>query len=197
MLRVKINWTGFIGGPGYTNLYFDDPGESFHTQETVDACVLKVDTWLDAWPGSIPTSVTFLVDPTVEAVHASSGEMFGFWTATPDTARAGGDAGAYSAAAGAVCNWYTNGIRNARRIRGRTFMVPLGNSALENTGTLNNTRLTTLRAATATLITPAIADVGIGVWSRPSGPGLEDGEWHRTTAYTIPDMTAVLTSRRD
>ena len=23
MIRVKINWTGFVGGPGYTNLYLN------------------------------------------------------------------------------------------------------------------------------------------------------------------------------
>lgn len=197
MLRAKINWTGWVGGPGYTNLYFDDPGVSFPTQTEYDGIATIIDTWLDQWVGSIPVGINFLLDPTIEHVHATSGELFGFDTMTVDTARAGGDAGNYSSAAGAVCNWYTNGVRNGRRIRGRTFMVPIGNSALENTGTLNNTRLTTLRNATATFAAAAINDYGLGVWSRPSAPGVEDGEWHRVTNFTIPDMTAVLTSRRD
>lgn len=197
MIRVKINWTGFVGGPGYTNLYFDDPGESFPTQAEFDGVVAIVDTWLDNWQASIPQAVNFLVDPTVELVHASSGEMYGFGSTSPDTARTGADVGKYSAAAGAVCNWYTNGIRNGRRIRGRTFMVPLGSGAMDTSGTIDNTRLTTLRAATATFIDAASNSYELGVWSRPSAPGVEDGEWHPVTAFTIPDMTAVLTSRRD
>lgn len=197
MLRVKVNWTGFVGGPGYTNLYFDDPAGGFHTQEAADAVVAATDIWLDAWASSIPVGTSILVDPTVESVHDTSGDMYAFWSTVPDGVRAGASAGGYSAAAGACVNWYTNGIRNGRRIRGRTFMVPLGGSALDATGTIDNTKLGIVRTATETFLGPVIGAVQLGVWSRPSLPGVEDGEWHATTAYTIPDKTAVLTSRRD
>jgi len=197
MLRYKINWTGFIGGPGYTNLHFEDASEDFFTQADVDAFALKIDTWLDAWAGSIASTVTYLLDPTVEVIDQTTGDLLSFWTATTDTARVGASTGSYAAPAGACLNWYTAGIRNGRRVRGRTFMVPLGGTALQSDGTIDNTKLTALRTATATMIAPLNDDAGLGVWSRPSGPEATDGIWHRCTSYTLPDKVAILTSRRD
>lgn len=197
MLRYKINWTGFIGGPGYTNLHFDDESGDFFTQADVDAFALKIDTWLDAWQAALPNTVVCLLDPTVESIDETTGDLLSFWTVAPDTSRTGVATGNYAAAAGAVVNWYTAGIRNARRVRGRTFMVPLGGSALGADGTIDATRLNAVRAATDTFRAPVNGDAGLGVWSRPSGPGASDGVWHRVTASTIPDKVAILTSRRD
>ena len=194
--RVSVNWTGWPGAPGYTNLYFRDFTEGPINQAIVDGAVLKTDTWLDAWVGSVPQSVSFTVNPTVEEIDETTGTLVNFWTAAPDTVRVGGDVGVWSGTSGACVNWYTNGIRNGRRIRGRTFMVPLGQTAYENNGTLAAARLLTLRAANQTLISESgFGD--LGVWSRPSAPGATDGVWYFASATTMADKAAVLRSRRD
>ena len=194
--RLKINWTGFIGAPGYTNLYFRDFSEGALDQSMADGFTAKVDTWLDAWVTSLPSTVSILVDPTVDVVNVENGELESFMTVAPDTARVGSGAGTYAAPAGACVNWSTNGVRNGRRVRGRTFMVPLTSAATQSDGTIATANLTALRTATATFISPT-GSGDLGVWGRPSAPGATDGVWYSVSAFTLPDKVAVLRSRRD
>jgi hypothetical protein len=196
ILRVKVNWTGFIGSPGYTNLHFRDFSEGDVTQEMADGAVLRTDTWLDAWPVALPSVVSILVDPVVDVLNAENGQLEGSFNTSPDTARVGSGAGTYSAPTGMVVNWQTGVIKNGRRIRGRTFMVPITSTATDPTGTINNTVLTTLRTATATFI--GVGPVGVlGVWSRPTPAAPESGLWATVNSFNIPDKCAVLRSRRD
>jgi hypothetical protein len=195
--RVKVNWTGFIGAPGFTNLHFapTDFGPSI-TQTVVNDAQAKVDTWLNAWKAAFPTTVLWGVDPTVEVIEDSTGDLQEYMTVTPEAVESGSQAGAYAAASGAVVNWSTAGVRNGRRVRGRTFMVPLSGAAFESNGTLLNTALTGWRNASTAMITTVDAATLV-VWSRPSGIGASDGISHAVTAATIADKAAVLTSRRD
>lgn len=196
MLRVTVNWTGFIGAPGYTNLYFRDFAAGDQTQAIADGSVAKVDTWLNAWIPSLPAAVTVGVDPSVEVIEDTTGQLQGFFNTTPEAAQPGTSAGNYAAPTGGVVNWYTNGIRNGRRVRGRSFMVPLGPTAFALDGTLATTVLTTLRTATQTMIDAAGAG-DIGVWSRPTVAAPASGAWHAVSSFTIPDKAAILSSRRD
>jgi hypothetical protein len=207
MARVTINWTGFLGAPGYTNLYFRDfEGAGVIDQAIADGAVAKVHTWIQAWDDGLPNTVTLTVDPSVEVIEETNGELLGFFTTVPGSPNVGGSTMPYSAASGAVVNWYTNGIRNGRRIRGRSFMVPIGSNGMENNGTLNGTALGSWRTATGVLISGA-GTGDLGVWARPTpildgageptGEYNDDGIWHVVTSYTIPDKAAVLRSRRD
>ena len=196
MLRVKVNWTGFAGSPGYTNLYLNEFTEGDQTQVNADGAAAKVDTWVTAWQPMLAATANVQVDPVVDVVESTNGQLQGFFNVTPAAARGGTATGNYSAASGAVVNWYTAGVRNGRRVRGRTFLVPLGGTAMSATGNLDDTKLATLRTATTTFI--GIGGTGdMGVWARPTTPGATDGVWHPTTAFTIPDKAAILTSRRD
>lgn len=197
MARVTVNWTGFVGAPGYTNLYFRDfDGGGAITQEIANGAVAKTDVWLDTWVASLPSSVSILVDPTVEVIEETTGALTGFFTTSPDTARTGASTGAYSAVAGACVNWYTDNVRNGRRMRGRSFIVPLGSAGLATNGTLDDAKLVTWRTATATFI-DGVGVGDLGVWGRPSAPGATDGVWSVVKSFSIPDKTAYLSSRRD
>jgi hypothetical protein len=196
MARVTVNWTGFNGAPGYTNLYFRDFETNGIDQAIADGAAAKVDTWLGAWDDFLPPSVAVQVDPTVEVIEATNGALLRFITVPAKPLRQGAGTGSYSAASGAVVNWYTDGVRNGRRIRGRSFMVPLAGNALATDGTLSDTALTTWRTATTTLISATGAG-DMGVWARPSAPAATDGSWTAASAFTIPDKAAVLRSRRD
>lgn len=196
ILRVKLNWTGFIGSPGYTNLYFRDFSEGPVDQAMADGAVAKTDIWLDAWVPALPSTVSLLVDPTVDIVNEQNGELEGFLTTSPDTSRLGTGSGAYSAPSGICVNWSTNGIRNGRRIRGRTFMVPVSGAATDTNGTIATTHLNNLRTASGVFISPTGAG-DLGVWSRPTPAEPNGGIWHVAASYSIPDRLAVLRSRRD
>ncbi|HEV2818865.1 MAG TPA: hypothetical protein VGW40_16780 [Allosphingosinicella sp.] len=196
LARIKVNWTGFIGAPGYSNLYWRDPGSGDMSQSVVNSAVTAVDTWLNAFQSSIPTAVNYVIDPAVDVIDDTTGNLVNLFTASPAAARLGTGAGAYSAASGAVVNWKTTGIRNGRKIRGRTFMVPYAGTALDVTGSLDNTKLTAVRTATQNMIS-AFGTSALVVWCRPTGPDESDGVAATVTGFTIPDMAAILRSRRD
>jgi len=196
LARVKVNWTGFNGAPGYTNLYFNDISFGSITQACADEAVAKVDAWLEVWKVGIPSNVSIVIDPTVEALEENNGSLDEFFDTTPTATRVGTASGSYSAAAGACVNWATTGIRNGRRVRGRTFMVPLGGTSFDTVGSLDNTRLASWRTASNTLQTVGTSSK-LCVWSRPSGPEATDGISYGVTSMTINDKVAILTSRRD
>lgn len=196
IMKTVINWTGFNGGPGYTNLYWQglpaNATELIHAQDAVD----KVDLFLASLATRVPATVTLAVDPTVQIIEETTGALQAFLNTAPDPNRVGSGTGNYSAAAGACANWSTQGVRNGRRIRGRMFMVPLAGSSLDTDGSINGTQLTALRNAVDVLRTPG-ANAQLVVWARPTAPGATDGISFPVSASSIADKTAILTSRRD
>jgi hypothetical protein len=94
-----------------------------------------------------------------------------------------------------VISWSTAGVRNGRRIRGRNFIVPLSNEAWDIDGKIKQVAYGSLQTAADALITGS--DVTrLQVWARPTAPGATDGETAVVTSYRIPDMSAILRSRR-
>lgn len=197
MAKVTINWTGFPGGPGYTNLYFRDfTGSGNIDQAVVDGAVTKTDAFLAAVRPLIPTTVTVGVAPTIEEIEETDGSLVGFWTGTPAAAAVGSGGTSYVGPAGACISWYTNVVRNSRRIRGRTFIVPASTGTFDTDGTITSTRMGNLNTAATGIIDPT-GTGDLGVWSRPSAPGATDGVWAVAASYRVQDKAAVLTSRRD
>lgn len=196
--RVTSRWTGFTGAPGFTVLHFRDFGGTDITVPDAQAAVDRVYTFFNAIKSLLPAQVTVQVQGEVEAIDEPTGALQDVLVATAPAAVVGTaiSSNSYAAAVGGVVSWRTGVVRNARRIRGRTFLVPLTTTAFDNTGTLTSTALTTLNAAaTALRDTTSIADLGI--YARPTAPGATDGLWALVTGHQVPDMGAVLRSRRD
>jgi hypothetical protein len=196
LAKVTINWTGFIGAPGYTNLYFRNSTPGLITQAVVDNAVTKVDAFVTAIKTMLPPVVTVGTSSTVDEVNDSNGALVAFWAGTPAAPGAGTMAGAYSAPSGACVAWSTSTVRNGRRIRGRTFVVPLGGAAVGTDGTIDTNELTDLRNA-AIALRAATGDARLVIWARPTTPGGTDGGSAEVTSSTVQDKVAVLTSRRD
>lgn len=207
VLRYKVEWTGFTGAPGYTNLYFNTSGD-FFTPENVTEPVAKIDAWLNAWNSRLPATVNVKLSSTVETVRVVDGVLTDFDTIAPFARANGTGTGNYSAASGACVNWYTDGIRTGRRVRGRSFMVPIAGSALAINGSIDDAALSALRTANADLIVPTASGSRLYVWARPTpikdpvtgkptGGTNPDGLSFPVVSTTLPDKVAVLRSRRD
>lgn len=197
IIRVKVNWSGFVGAPGYTNLYFEPTDEpSPITQPTVDNAVTKVQTFLTTWRQWLPQGVTTGVDANVEELDEVSGELQGFWAATVTAPAGGTGSTAYASPAGACISWSTQGVRNGRRVRGRTFMVPLASSAYDTDGTIHGTHLPNMRTAATALHSDA-GGARLVIWHRPSKLLPIDGGAYDVITANISDKVAMLTSRRD
>lgn len=211
LLRVKLRWSGFVGAPGYSVFHFRDfnvGGDGLPiTQESAQAAAGRVRNFFNSTKNLFPNTVTFHVESDVETIEDSTGEITGFLPVT-GIADVVGEAGAttgYSAAVGAVVNWRTNAVRRGRRLRGRTFLVPLSSSCYDTNGSLNQSCLTALSTAATAITTTTAQEPELGVYARPhrtkntdgSWTTVPDGQWSFATAFNIPDMTAVLRSRRD
>lgn len=196
LAKLTVLWTGFIGAPGFTNLYFRNATPGTIDQAVVNDAVIKVDNFLTALQSRLPASVTVQTDATVEIIDDVNGQLQGFMQGVPAAAKVGTGTGNYSAASGAVANWYTGTVRNGRRIRGRSFLVPLAGSALAVDGTIDNTQIVALRTA-ATALHGATGASRFVVWGRPNNVALDNGVSAEVITSTVPDKAAILTSRRD
>lgn len=197
MLKVKTRWSGFLGGPGWTNFYFDDVNGGFEDGATAVAVADKVATFWGAVKTKLPPAVTLQIQSDVEVIGAADGQLAGVLNAGARAAINGTAVSQpYSAATGAVITWRTAGVRNGRRVRGRTFLVPCVSGMFQNDGTITSSDLTELQAAAQALFQPAGA-VSLGIFSRPTAVGAADGAFFPVTSATVPDLAAVLRSRRD
>lgn len=201
MLRVTARWSGWSGAPGYSNFYFGtDPGffdggllgdaaaaAALSAQQRVYSAFLTM-------RAQIPSGLTVTSIQGVDVLDSDSGEIQGVIDTGDDLNVTGTGAGGFSAASGAVVNWRTNDYRFGRRIRGRTFLVPITGSAYEDDGSLTSSALGDFREFAEDMVNGGGAPV-LGVWSRPrAGAG---GVFASVTGANVPDMAAVLRSRRD
>lgn len=190
-----MRWDGFSGAPGYTNLHFllaDTP-----TGTQLSETSAKVRTFFDAWKTLLPNIVQIGFPSEIEQFDTASGELEGSFAITAGaTVQGTGGSAVFSSVVGACVNWKTDAVVNGRKLRGRTFMVPLQSlPSFDTTGSLGVAALITMRAAATALVNDT-SGMPFVVWHRPS-PGGTDGASGTVVAATVNDMTAVLRSRRD
>ena len=211
MLKVSARWSGLIGLPGYSNFYFRDFGlpEGWDpTTAQAQECADKVRVFFDAIKSYLPTGCSIQVNPSVEEIEDTNASLAGVHGVTaPAVVLGTASASAnYASPVGAVINWNTNTIRKNRRIRGRTFLVPLSSTAFQTDGSIANVIVTAIQTAAATLAADA-ATPDMGVYARPervkneageyTGEVLPNCQWAPISSVVVPDLAAVLRSRRD
>lgn len=185
IVRFTWLWTGFAGAPGYTNIYArgvdpEDVGLAFND-------------FLAAQVSRIPNVVTIQLQPTPEVLEDTTGELTGVVDIGSTTAIDCTGPGVYSAPSGACVSWSTAGIVSGRKVRGRTFLVPLIADAYQADGSLQDATRAAMLSDANTFLTAAGGQAVI--WSRPR-TGVP-GSSHPITAANIADRVAVLRSRRD
>jgi hypothetical protein len=84
-------------------------------------------------------------------------------------------------------------VVSGHTVRGRTFLVPIGLSALDTNGTPLDSFISTVATAAAALIADPAEFV---VWHRPESLAAGGGLTFPVLAQTVRDRIAMLTSRR-
>jgi hypothetical protein len=212
LLRIKMHWTGFHGAPGYSSFYFrdfTDQAQWIPTQEQVNAAAGAVSEFAFDNRGSLPSGVTLQVQSDVEIINSVNGNLVDVMSAAAQPAHASTVAAGpgYAGGSGLVINWRTNVVRRNRRIRGRTFLVPLQRECFGPDGTLLPGTINGTKTAAEKLMT-GIGYPDLAVWARPTpvkdpqtgkntGEYLEDGTFGVVTSCNVPDLAAVLRTRRD
>jgi hypothetical protein len=180
--RTSVAWQTGIGGAGVSNFY-----SAFGVDVTAE-----LGTFFNAIKALFPTAVTWDIPSAGDVLDEVSGLLTGAWTGGTAATNNGTLATAYAGGTGVFVRWTTNGIVGGRRVRGRTFLVPLATASYDTNGTVATATLTPLNAACATL-------VGAGklqIWHRPTSPTSNDGSAHIVTGGTVPDKVTSLRTRR-
>jgi hypothetical protein len=186
MLRFNCAWQNWPGAPGVSTFYADSGTD-------ISTCTDALRAFWNSLAGMIPSALTIQVPAVGDIINDQDGAISGAWSdGTPVTVVTGSGAGAYAGNAGAVVHWLTAGVVNGRRVRGRTFVVPIIATQYETNGSLSTACLATLNGAASTLVT-ALGSSML-VWHRPKPPAA--GSSAGVTGHRVPDLAVSLRSRR-
>lgn len=185
--RVRAVWSGGgVTGPGVSTFYVRAP---IAPNDFVGA----LDTFFTTCVVNMPNSVTVNVQRSGEVIDETSGELVELWSSSlAANPRSGTDAGVFAAGVGARIVWNTAGVTNGRRVRGSTYLVPLGAGQFQSDGTINNTSRTTYENAANTL--RAALPGSLCIWTRAVGGA--GGKSSDVVSATMPDRVSWLRSRR-
>lgn len=201
ILRVKARWTIPGAGTAFTVLHFGSGTGADPTDQEASNSVLATKTFFTGIQQLLPNvvSVDFMTD--VEVLDVATGNLQGVVTAAAQTVVTGtaSSTATWSAPSGACITWNTAGLRTLsskpRRVRGRTFIVPLSSSAYDLNGNLSTSALNLLNSA-ATGLRGNFNNQALGVYGRPGPNGSPAGVYHSVTGHRVTDQSAVLRSRR-
>lgn len=189
--RITAVWTGFSGAPGYTNFFFG----AFGGGDVVDLEVARVEAFFENVASALPTDVTITVQQEAAILDETTGELLNYTLASAAPMPIEGTgSGGYAAPSGASIAWNTDTVARGRRLRGRTFIVPLRGSAYEDDGTLTPSTLIALNNAAESLIGDG-SGPALEIWSRPRGG--EGGTTGPVVSHRVADTVSILRSRRD
>ena len=198
--RQRVVWSGFPGGPGISTFYFGDAALSQSSLRNFFANLAPF----------IPIDVSMTVEAGGDTIEAETGALVGVWAGAAAVGVSGSGTGSYAAPAGASITWTTGGILDGRRLRGRTFLVPMVSSSFEGDGSLVAATILEINDRAAALL--ATHPLNQKVWHRPrvgTGPWTDvhgtvhpakvghAGGFDSVVSAFVADKVAVLRSRRD
>lgn len=187
LIRHTAVWEGTIGLPGYSQFYqavTDPPSTSAQNGHTA------IRSFFSNVSAAIPGEVTVTVDPIYQTLDEVTGDIVAEATVgAPSQVVQGVNGDGYSAQVGVLIEWLTGSYIDGRRLRGRTYLVPLAGQ-FDTDGTLTTGGLAILNAAWP-WITADQED--FRVWHRPvNGAG---GSSATITSGVVKDHACILRSR--
>lgn len=188
--QYRAFWSIPNAGPAVT---------TFHAQATLSGDAQqfadRVRGLFLALQGRIPDEVAVTFDSEVTYINTATGVLESATAVTPPAIVAGGYAGGWASGSGGRIVWGTGEIRNGRRVRGTTFIVPLGGAEYAPSGRLTGGTVAALQAAADAYLSGMGADGNpVYVYSRPI-PG-RAGATSEVTVATVPETVATLRSRK-
>lgn len=193
VLQIKTTWTGGPSAPGLTLFNVENSGVG-----DFDAALAAVQSFWTTVSSPIPDEYKLQVDQTAFSYNEADGSIQGLQTGTNPLAQISGQGpGSYSHGTGTRIDWATSAIARRRRVRGRTFIVPLTHASFGPDGYLTAATVTYLEdAAYALLSALETAGLPLVVWSRPTTE-YPLGEINPVIDANVPTKVAVLRGRRD
>jgi len=188
--RMQVRITGGTIGEGIATHYWD--AETSGVQAALKTFWQSCGALMGGW-------VTVRVPNSGETFDVTTGLLNGTWSEGTVSTAVGGGSGGSAGGVGACVGWTTDAIRAGRKVRGRTFIVPLAANVYDSDGTLLSTTVTTLNNA-VTALTAAVPD-GLLIFCRPAPPpgGIgpdSPGQVGEIKSGLVKDHVSWLRSRR-
>jgi hypothetical protein len=203
---AKVDWTGTYGHTGISRFAFERADHADVTRADVDSMATAIDDLFGPVMGWFPIDVSYTIDSIVEYYDGVLGTLLGEVAATSaHVLHAGGADGAYGNGIGALLKWNTGGLFDGHRIRGRTYMVPLGSVAFQTDGVLKPDCVSSwLTGAAAYLAAMATAGLSPLVWGHPRDVPATlrtpahhaAGHWASILTAAMDEKPAILGRRR-
>lgn len=189
--RLVIAWSGpQIVGNAVSVLHFSASDNSAPPVAAVKSAFTTA-------AGMFPSGVVLTIPGTGDVIDDTSGNLTGVWSATGGGTVAGGGPATAAAGVGACIGWTTggivNGTRGPRKLRGRTFLVPLSSGLYDGTGKILPSQLTVLQ----TLANSLQASGPLAIWHRPHNLPPTNGTSYGVISNRVNAKVAYLSSRRD
>lgn len=197
---VRTEWSGTSGGPGLTQMAVLGAAGGIWNPGGTQAAVNAVRAFWASLTGQLPNELSLVVSPVIDDYDTVSGELVGSYTAGTSPAPVLGTSTAtYAAGAGFKVTWNTGQIRNGRRVRGSTFVVPAAQVVYDTSGRIIGTTQTVVNNAAGTLLSAlGSAGTSMAVWSRPRElPTPRGGYATEVVTGTCSSKTAIMRGRRD
>lgn len=189
--QLTFRYNGFTGAPGWIRMKFLGP----LTVADANTAAANFRTFLQTAFTYMPTGSSITCD-SAAALYDDAGSQVGEITLTAVPAAVTGSSGAaYAGGSGAVVNWTTGAFHLGRKVRGRTFLVPLTSGAFQTDGTLLSAAQGALQAGAAAFATSSPTPAVFS--QKDNGAGGVSSLTAVVTGATIPDRSAILRSRRD
>lgn len=191
VLEYRVGWNVGGSNPGVT-VFHGRPSGVISDQDAAEELALRARTFFDGIKALVINSMTWTFPGEVTEYNTTTGVLEDVHTFAAPANVVGTGTGNWTAPAGARIEWRTDAIVAGRRLRGRTFLVPLTVANFDATGTLAAASITTLTTEAAEFYDASVlSDCNPCVWSRTHGI-LAD-----ITSHIVPDEVSVLRSRRD
>lgn len=187
--QYRAEWLGITGSPGVSVFNARLSGAALDTgpQQFAD----NVRVFFDGLKGYLGAGTSISFSAEVVEMDTVTGVLTAVHPVSAPATVTSIDGGKFAAPAGVRVDWLTESITAGRRLRGRTFIVPVTSTIYEANGTIDATARDNILAAASGLIS-GMENIGsLSVWSRTHGV-LADVQ-----AASVPDEVAVLRSRRD
>ena len=190
-LQYRALWNAGGSNPGFS--VFHGRGAFGATEgEASQALADRVREFFDGVKSIVTNDFQWTFPGEVLDYDTSTGVLQEVHAVTPPAPVAAASTVAYSAASGARIEWRTSAVVAGRRLRGRTFLVPVYAGAYETDGTLSETAKATLASAAVKYWdTSLLTAAQPAVWSRTHGIMAD------IVSALIPDSVSILRSRRD
>lgn len=193
--RIRVALTNFPGAPGVATFYaLDGP-----------AAMTPMQAMWDGLKASLPYNMNIKVQSYGDIINPVNGDLVDGWNGDDQDMLTGADAANYPGPAGAIISWVTDTIVDGHRLKGRTYLVPLGGGSYQGDGSINATNVATLSGFAFEMI--QAGEGNFVTWHRPrlakaadgSRPAVEarDGSYGVIVGAGVVDKTVVLRSRRN